>query len=59
VDDVRRAPSFAQRVGVAEAWTRQLLADARAANAVDSCCVPACCRAPEAMMFGRWRGGQI
>jgi AraC-like DNA-binding protein len=35
VDNVRRAPSFAQRVEIAEAWTRQLLADARAANAVD------------------------
>ena len=35
VDRVRSAPSFAQRVEIAEAWTRQLLADARAINAVD------------------------
>ena len=35
VDRVRSAPSFAQRVEIAEAWTRQALADARAINAVD------------------------
>ena len=35
VDGVRRARSFAQRIEIAEAWTRLLLANARATTAVD------------------------
>jgi AraC-like DNA-binding protein len=35
VDGVRRSRVFAQRVEIAETWTRQLLADARAITAID------------------------
>lgn len=35
VDGVRRARTFEQRVDHAEAWARQLLADARAVNVID------------------------
>lgn len=35
VDSVRRAPTFARRIEIAEAWAGRLLSAARAANAID------------------------